>query len=165
MALFIAIFFTSTVLLPQASWGRVILDDISSPSQEVFSLQEFCKKMVTHPSPLVEIRSAAIVDCMGKKVKVSDFCQKQMVTDPYYLRGYAKNNRIECISGKKVIFKYACRHNDKLCGSDAKSTCEKLKSQIAFRLDLIHASLLIKEKNKQLNCFYESLPLKNEKNN
>lgn len=160
MAVFIANLFISFLFFPQITWGKVLVDEISNTSKETFSLKEFCNEMVTHPTPLVEVKSLGVVDCMGKKVKVSDFCQKKMVTDPYYLRGYARDNQVECISGKKVIFKYTCKENDLLCSKDAKSTCEVLREKLAYRLDLVHSALLAKEKNKQLNCFYESLPLK-----
>lgn len=153
--LFISFFF----ILPQFSWGRVLVDDISISSKQNYSLKEFCQEMVTHPAPLIEVKSISTIDCMGKKVDVGEFCLKKMATDPYYLRGYAKSTGVECLSGKKVIFKYECRKKDRLCQADAKTTCTELKSKLAYRLDLIHSSLLVNEKKKQLNCFFESLPL------
>lgn len=160
MAVFTAILFINLFfLLPQVAWGRVLLDDITHPTQQVFTLKEFCQEMVTHPTPLIDIKSPSKVDCMGKKVAVGDFCLKKMATDPYYLRGYARNDQVECISGKKVLFKYACRKKDKLCMNEALTTCSKLKSKLAYRLDLVHSAIIEKENYKQLNCFYESLPL------
>lgn len=153
--LFISLF----LILPQASWGRVLVDDISLTSKATFTLKEFCQQMVNHPAPLIEVKSIAVVDCMGKKVNVSDFCQQKMVTDPYYLRGYAKDDRVECLSGKKVIFKYGCRKKDRLCAMKPDVACTELKTKLAYRLDLIHFSLIDKEKYQQLNCFYESLPV------
>lgn len=159
MAAFTATFISFLFLFPNVCWGKVLSDDISEISLETFSLKQFCQEMVPHPAPLIEIKSIAVVDCMGKKVKVSDFCLKKMTTDPYYLRGYARNNQVECLSGKKVIFKYACKKNDSLCKADARSACTQLKSKLAYRLDLVHHSLISKDSFKQLNCFYESLPL------
>lgn len=152
-------FISFFLLLPQASWGRVLTDDISLTSKETFTLKEFCQEMVTHPSPLIEIKSKSLVDCMGKKVKVEDFCLKKMATDPYYIRGYASDNKVRCLSGKKVVFRYACKKKDKYCKDNAKNTCTQLKRKLAYRLDLVHASLIDIESGKQLNCFYESLPL------
>ena len=156
---FIVRLFISFILTPQFLWGAVLVDDISITSKEIFTLKEFCQEMVTHPTPLIEVKSITTVDCMGKKVSVSDFCQKKMVTDPYYLRGYALKDHVECLSGKKVIFKYGCRKSDQLCAGEARASCENLRQKIAYRLDLVHSSIIPKESGKQLNCFYESLPL------
>ncbi|HLT22008.1 MAG TPA: hypothetical protein VKZ84_01125 [Bacteriovoracaceae bacterium] len=162
MAAFTAkLFISLIIILPQVSWGRVLSDDISLTSKETFTLKELCQEMVTHPTPLIEVKSITTVDCMGKKINVADFCQKKMVTDPYYLRGYARNDRVECISGKKVIFKYACRKKDRLCTGTAEKSCHELKSKLAYRLDIVHSSFIQKESYKQLNCFYETTPLKN----
>lgn len=160
---FIVRLFISFLLTPQLLWGAVLVDEISLTSKETFSLSEFCQEMVTHPTPLIEVKSISTVDCMGKKVSVSDFCQKKMATDPYYLRGYAKKDHVECLSGKKVIFKYGCRKTDHLCASEAKTSCENLRAKIAYRLDIVHSSIIPKESGKQLNCYFESLPLKSIK--
>ncbi|MFA5583594.1 MAG: hypothetical protein WDA09_05205 [Bacteriovoracaceae bacterium] len=161
MAAFTAkLFISLIIILPQISWGRVLTDDITITSKETFTLKELCQEMVTHPSPLIEVKSITTVDCMGKKIKVTDFCQKKMVTDPYYLRGYASNDKVECISGKKVIFKYACRKKDRLCKNSAEVSCSELRPKLAYRLDSVHSSFIQKESFKQLNCFYESTPLR-----
>lgn len=160
---FIVSLFFSFLLTPELLWGSVLVDDITLTSKETFSLSEFCQEMVTHPTPLIEVSSITTVDCMGKKVSVSEFCQKKMVTDPYYLRGYAKKDYVECLSGKKVIFKYACRKSDKLCSQTALVSCQSLKEKIAYRLDIVHSAIIPKESGKQLNCFYESLPLQKMK--
>ena len=156
--------FTVTLLIsfflaPQL-WGAVLVDEIKLTSKETFTLKEVCQEMVTHPTPLIDVKSITTIDCMGKKVSVADFCQKKMITDPYYLRGYAKKDRVECLSGKSVIFKYKCRKNDSLCSQAAGESCASLKQKLAYRLDVVHSSLIPKETGKQLNCFYESLPLK-----
>lgn len=145
------------LLLPALSWGSVLVDDISLSSQQNYSLKEFCQEMVTHPTPLIEVKSITTVDCMGKKVSVGDFCLIKMAKDPYYIRGYAKSEGVECLSGKKVIFKYRCRKKDTHCSTDAKTTCSQLRTKLAYRLDLIHSSLIAKDDYRQLNCFYESL--------
>lgn len=151
---FIVRLFISFLLAPKLLWGAVLVDDISLTSKETFTLKEFCQEMVTHPAPLIDVKSITTIDCMGKKVSVSDFCQKKMVTDPYYLRGYAKKDHVECLSGKKVIFKYGCRKSDHLCATDAKASCENLRKKIAYRLDIVHSSLISKGSGKQLSCFY-----------
>ncbi len=98
---------------------------------------------------------------MGKKVKASDFCEKTMATDPYYLRASFDEDTKEavCVSGKKVLFKYLCvKLTDKeLCSREAKDSCKVIREKLAKRLDNVHASFTKNEKGiKQLNCYYES---------
>lgn len=120
--------------------------------------------MVTHETPLIEVVSGTELDCMGKKIRVGEFCEKQLITDPYYLRGYIDSEKKEvvCISGKKVNFKYVCTKlaDKELCTEDAKKSCEVIKLKLAYRLDLVES---VYDKNakglKRLNCRFESLPL------
>lgn len=121
--------------------------------------------MFTHESPLIDAVSGTELDCMGKKVKVGDYCEKVTAADPYYLRAYVDKEKREvvCVSGKKVLFKYQCvKLSDKaLCSGEAKNSCKYIQKKLARRLDLVHASFVKSEKGiKQLNCFFESLPLK-----
>ena len=121
--------------------------------------------MVTHETPLIEIVSGTVIDCMGKKIDVGNFCDKEMAADPYYLRAYVdrESKEVVCHSGKKVLFKYQCvKLSDRiLCDSKAQASCQQMKQKLAKRLDLVHASIIKNEKGiKELNCYFESLPLK-----
>ena len=121
--------------------------------------------MVTHESPLIEIVSGTVIDCMGQKIDVGNFCDKEMAADPYYLRAYVdrESKEVVCHSGKKVLFKYQCvKLSDRiLCDSKAQASCLQMKQKLAKRLDLVHASIIKNEKGiKELNCYFESLPLK-----
>ncbi len=151
------------LLYPFVLFAHVIQDDVSITTRENYSFKAVCAKMVTHESPLIEVVSGTEIDCMGKKVKATDFCDKQMATDPYYLRGFVDETKQEviCESGKKVLFKYLCvKLTDReLCGNDAKESCKLIKEKLAKRLDNVHASFTKNDKGiKQLNCYFESLP-------
>lgn len=153
------------LLFPILVFANVIQDDVSTTDKFSFSFKTVCQKMVTHESPLIEIASGTELDCMGKKVDVGMFCFKEMAADPYYLRGYVDKVKKEviCHSGKKVIFKFQCvRLQDRhLCENEASKSCAYIKEKLAKRLDTVHASLTKNEKGiKELNCYFESLPLK-----
>lgn len=124
--------------------------------------------MVTHESPLIEVASGTELDCMGKKVQVGEFCEKELAADPYYLRGFVNKDKKEvvCVSGKKVLFKYQCvkLSDKKLCDANAKSACVFIQNKLAKRLDMVHSSFTQNDKGiKQLNCFFESIPLHEKK--
>ena len=120
--------------------------------------------MVTHEAPLIDIVNGTELDCMGKKVNVGDFCYREMAADPYYLRAFIDKDtkEVECVSGKKVLFKFLCvkLSDKKFCSQSAKESCGVIQQKLARRLDMVHSSFTKNEKGiKQLNCFFESLPL------
>lgn len=150
-------------LLISFSYASVTRDDVTVTDKSNFSWKTVCAKMVTHETPLIEPVSGTEIDCMGKKVNVSDFCDKEMAHDPYFLRGYVNEETKEviCQSGKKVIFKYQCvRLADKrICGQSAEISCKEIRQKLARRLDIVHQSFTKNEKGiKELNCYFESLP-------
>lgn len=152
-------------LIPLFALSAVIQDDVTVTDKATYSFSEVCQKMVTHESPLIDAISGTELDCMGKKVSVADFCDKELAHDPYYLRGFVKKETKEvvCQSGKKVIFKYQCaRIQDKhLCASNPASACQLIQATLAKRLDMVHSSVTKNKVGiKELNCYFESLPLK-----
>ena len=152
------------LLLPFISFAHIIQDDVAVTERTRHTFKAVCSKMVTHESPLIEVVSGTELDCMGKKVNVGTYCDKVSATDPYYLRAYVDKDSSEvvCVSGKKVLFKYQCvKISDKaLCSQEAKTSCKFIQQKLAKRLDLVHSSFVKNEKGiKQLNCFFESLPL------
>ncbi len=157
------------LLIPLLSFAHIVQDDVKVTERSRHSFKTVCNKLVTHDSPLIDVVSGTELSCMGKKVSVGTFCEKELVTDPYYLRAYVdkESSEVVCVSGKKVLFKYLCvKISDKvLCSQDAKVSCEFIQSKLAKRLDMVHSSFVKNEKGiKQLNCFFESLPLAEKKN-
>ncbi|HXH74664.1 MAG TPA: hypothetical protein VNJ08_06840 [Bacteriovoracaceae bacterium] len=152
------------LLIPLLSIAHIIQDDVSVTDRAAFSLASVCKKMVSHESPLIDIASGTEIECMGKKVEIAEFCDKEMAADPYYIRAYIdkENKQVVCQSGKKVLFKYLCvKMSEKhYCNGKARQNCLSLKAKIAKRLDLVHSSQVKNEKGiPQLNCFFEPVPL------
>jgi hypothetical protein len=150
------------------SYAHIIQDDVAVLEKSRHSLKYVCSKSGHPDSPLIEIESGTKLDCMGKKVEVGDFCDKELAADPYYLRASIDKDKQEvvCVTGKKVLFKYLCvKLSDKaLCSQEAKFACSYIKQKLARRLDLVHFSFVKNEKGiKQLNCFFESLPLSERK--
>jgi len=151
-------------LLSFSVGAHIIQDDVATTDKIEFAFQRVCQKMVNHESPLIEISSGTILDCMGRKVSVSDFCDKELAHDPYYIRAYIDRDKkkVICHSGNKVLFRYLCvkLKDRKLCSQEAKLSCSTIQKKLARRLDLVHSSIINNDKGiKQLSCFFESLPL------
>jgi len=149
------------LLLPLVSFSHVIQDDVMTTDRKNYSFKNVCSRMVSHEAPLVEVVSGQELDCMGQKISVSDFCDKELAADPYYLRAYMNKDSKEvvCQSGKTVLFKYLCvKFSDKaICNNQPKKNCLQFKDKLARRLDLVHFSQLKNEKGvPQLNCFFKA---------
>jgi hypothetical protein len=152
------------LLVPFLSLAHIIQDDVAIKDKSRHSLKYVCSKSGHPDAPLIEIASNREIDCMGKKIEVGGFCEKELATDPYYLRAYIDRAKQEvvCVSGKKVLFKYLCvkLSDRKLCSSKPESSCRYIQNKLAKRLDLVHSSIVSNDKGiKQLNCFFESLPV------
>jgi hypothetical protein len=161
--------FIFLLLLSFSVGAHIIQDDVVTTDKVEFSFQKVCQKMVSHESPLIEVSSGTVLDCMGKKVSVGDFCNKELAHDPYYIRAYIdrEKEKVVCHSGKKVLFRYLCVKikDRKLCSHDAKVSCSIIQKKLARRLDLVHSSIINNDKGiKQLSCFFESLPLEEKAN-
>lgn len=151
------------LLSPLIVFAHIIQDDVSITEKKRHSFKYVCSKSGFSDSPLIDYVSGTKIDCMGRKVEVGDFCEKERATDPYYIRAYVDKDKQEvvCVSGKKVLFKYLCvKVSDvSMCSSEATKACSHVKGKLAKRLDLVHSSFVRNEKGiKQLNCFFESTP-------
>jgi hypothetical protein len=139
----------------------IILDDVSSLNKQSFSWRHVCSKMVSHESPLIDKISAQELDCMGKKVSASQFCDRAISDDPYYIRAYVKDSpqEVTCVSARKVMIKYQCvkMQEHSWCRSKASESCAKMQQTLARRLPLIHASVTKNDRGiKELNCYFEA---------
>lgn len=147
------------------SFASIVQDDVSITEKKTYSLKQVCEKMLKFEAPLIEVENGTTLDCMSKKINVSDFCEKELVQDPYYLRGYVDEEKklVHCQSGKKVVFRYQCvKLSDKeLCSKEPEAACDFIKHKLARRLDIVDSFFSKNAKGiKELNCKFESLPLK-----
>lgn len=147
-------------MIPHHSLAGVVLDQISDIKKINYTFSEVCKKSVSHETPLIEFVSPKEIDCMGKKIQVLNFCDNELATDPYFLRGIADEatKQVTCVSGKRLIFKYACaKKSDSVFCDVASLGCLEVRNQLATRLYAIRATITKNEKGqKELNCYFDS---------
>ena len=99
------------------------------------------------------------VDCMGKRVKASDFCKKQFPKDKLLTRGYLNLEKDEllCQFGHRVLLTVSCDERDlKYCAYSAKKGCTELKEIFALALTMIHYSILREKDVHHLHCYFSS---------
>jgi hypothetical protein len=148
------------ILISHHSFAGVVMDQISDIKKIQYPFSEVCKKSVTHETPLIEFISPKEIDCMGKKIQVLRFCDKEHAADPYFLRAVAdeETKQVSCISGKRLIFKYLCaKKSDSVFCDVASLGCIEIKNQLAKRLYIVRATITKNSKGqKELNCYFDS---------
>lgn len=107
-------------------------------------------------SPLVSGDSLTKIDCMGRKVSASEYCQRKYPDSSDLLRGVvdAKTKRVLCQFGEGLVFSYNC-DNLGVCQKSAKSSCEVIRKKVAMNTFLTRSSFS-DGKNKKLSCYFTS---------
>jgi hypothetical protein len=137
-------------LTTNISYAKVLKDDLYLLSTKEFTFKYVCQKMIGKVYPLIESKNISEVDCMKEVVNVTKFCEKELVEDPYLARGKVVDNKVQCVSSSRVIFKYECDKGESLC-DDHEIGCFQVKEKLATRLQINHSS--ITDKNI-LNCYF-----------
>lgn len=143
----------------EVCWGRLLKDDHLSSGHRSYSWKEVCRTMAATPAPLIEKKGLTKLDCMGKTVRVSSFCEKKEASNPFYTRAVviSYDQTVRCYSGKKVTVKWECdSQNDFFC-KDKEIGCFHFKEKLASRLELVHSSIIDEKNNKKtLNCHFRT---------
>jgi hypothetical protein len=144
----------------QPATAKILKDDKYITGQSEFSFSEACKYLTKRDSPLIEVANISTLNCMGKKTEIGRFCDHKEAANPYYIRGIVdtKNQKVICLSSKRVIIKYECEGvEDQFC-KDAEIGCFLLKEKLARRLKISHQSITnidSPSKKKALNCYFD----------
>lgn len=121
-----------------------------------YTYSEVCKLLTGKDYPLISKVSVDQIDCMEKKFKAIDFCEKKEAGNPYLSRGVVKKKKVVCESSKRVTIRYRCENKaDKFC-KDQEIGCYLMKEKFAYRLQLDHGSLT----DNLLKCFFTAKTFK-----
>ena len=147
------------------SFAEVIKDEHFSTGSNSYSWKSVCKQITKRDSPLIEKKTASLLDCMGESVEIEKFCDEKEIANAFYTRAYINSidKTVECKSGRRVIFKWKCEGlKDKYC-EDQETGCYLIQEKLAKRLKIIHKSLIKEGEERYLNCYFGSknLDLKN----
>lgn len=142
-------------LYPNIIFAKILKDEKLITAKSEHSFKKVCKALTNRNDPLIERKSISKLNCMGTVVSVAAFCEKIEAGNPYYLRAIVARDKVECLSGKRVILKYQCENlTDEYC-RDAEIGCYKLKEKLAYRLKISHSSLVKEKLKRVLNCYYD----------
>lgn len=151
-------FILATILLfTQIGFSKILKDDHYSSGYNSYSWNEVCQSLVKRKSPLIEKAGVSKLDCMGRVVSASKFCEKQEAGNAFYTRAvvFDHDETVRCYSGKKVIVKWQCNSmNDFYC-KDKEIGCYHFKENLASRLKLVHSSITKSNQKDILNCYFD----------
>jgi hypothetical protein len=123
--------------------------DVHGSTKLEFDFKAVCldKKLETS---LIQIKDSNTLDCFGKKVNISNYCELKVSTD--FIRGFIdkKSQKVICQSAKRIVFKYDCKSNKTYCKSV--KACDFVKEKLAKSLSILHRSII----DNNLNCYFTS---------
>lgn len=152
------------LLFSQASFARLLEYDVVGSDKHFFELKNVCERMGHQHSPIIDITSMNEIDCMGKKIKVIDFCLQDFKKDQKFIRGFAdkKEKKIICELASRVMLKLECDTKNDINCMDSEIGCTEYKKTLAYNLKLAQHSLIDpsgqpedkKVRQKVLTCHY-----------
>lgn len=140
------------------SASSLIQVDAEGVRRDYYSFDTVCETMGHKHSLLVEAVPPAILDCMGARVSLTEFCQKvHPEARPPLLRGMIdplEKKKIICESGIAATVRVDCSQKSaELEGFclPAPKACAKLKNIFAIGLEAFHES---GSADERINCYF-----------
>ncbi len=147
-------FFLSLFLLTSWAHARLLQDEVSGEVVLELTLKQACELQGHQELPLVEAVGKDKIDCMGKIILIAPSCLKKRSDE--FLKFSLEEKKIRCFYGKQVLLSLACDERDKNYCLDSKKSCLSLGQKFAMKLDLFRHSVVEREKEKVLNCLFDS---------
>jgi len=155
-------FILISLFMTFASSARVMEFKVSKQARKSSTFKEACEAMGFRNNLLVESKGLVALDCMGRILKVNDYCAKQVQTGKAFLRGFINKaeKKVVCQYGNSANLSLSCetKKTRKYCESPVTS-CRKLKNYFARDLEVTHHSRLFKDEAETLNCYFGKLNL------
>lgn len=138
--------------LPLQLYSAVLKHESSKLKIQDYSYADFCSSMKAKSNALISSSGADEIECFNEKFKIIDFCMQKSTMLKHLTRGYAveKEKKIYCEEAQSVMISVSCDERDMRFCFDPKKGCEMLKKIYAYRLEIVHYSML----EKNLNCYF-----------
>lgn len=127
--------------------------------EESFELKNVCEEMGLKENLMVDIVNAHEIDCMGRKLRVADFCQKKFPklkdqTKTFLTKSYVglATKRVYCQRADSVLLRLECDGEHRSYCEVPKAGCERLRSVFAAQLPLIESTKI----GTILKCYYSA---------
>lgn len=142
----------------------MIKHDVGAPQRDFYEAKEVCEVMGAKHTLLASPKPPATIDCMGRDVLVSDFCEKVTKEKVGLLRGRLDpfSDKVVCEYGQTVNVTYRCTEKSQSLCENSKRGCLKLRGVFARTLGLSHSSLLPDGADHRLNCYFSMNETEND---
>ena len=142
----------ATFFLAWPLYSAVLKHESSKLKMQNYSYQDFCETMKAKSATLISASGMDELECFNQKFKIVDFCMQKAPLEKHITRGYAveKEKKVYCEEAQSVMVSVSCDARDMHFCLDPKKGCEQLKKIYAFRLEVVHYSML----EKNLNCYF-----------
>ena len=139
-----------------STFAEVLKFDVTGHKRELYSYKEVCESMGHRNLLIVEPKNVMHMDCMGSIVNIKEFC---LTVSPKksFLRGYInkKMNEVVCMRGKAAFLSMGCDKRDKSYCEKPQKGCQKLKQIYAYSHELDYHTLIEKDVDNVLNCYFQ----------
>lgn len=136
--------------------GEVVDFNAEGMTRKFHGTKESCH-FLGHPHVLyVEILGPGSIDCMGKTLRLTRFCEKKYGRNVGLLRGRIDvvENKVICEFAKQASLKISClKQQAGLCQNPVRA-CRSLRHKFATQLEVIHSSVVPKGTDQFLNCYF-----------
>jgi len=125
-----------------------------------YSFMDVCKVMGFKNVLLVDVINTTHIDCMGKSLKITNFCKDIKYKDLSYMRGFVdtQKKKVICQFGRRGYLSLICNklNNNNYC-KKSYDGCKKLNKIFANKLELFHHGTLVGNSNqKELKCIFSA---------
>lgn len=144
--------------------AQILSHEVTGLRRDFYAPKDVCETMGHKHSLIVTARPPAELDCMGRMVQLTDFCQKIEKSGLSLLRGRLDplTDQVICEYGDGLVFSMRCHSgNSKYC-EDAQSGCKGIQDVFAKGLRVSHAALLPDGGDHRLNCYFSHAYLNDE---
>lgn len=96
------------------------------------------------------------LNCMSKKISLTNFCNKELGQAPSLLYGKIDeiDKKVSCVTGQSVRLVLQCDSSHSNYCKNKVIGCDFLKPYYANNLESMHQSLSSNEQGKVLTCYY-----------
>lgn len=145
--------------LSSLAFAKIAEVRVLGEAEESFELKSVCEEMGLKENLMVDIVNAHEIDCMGRKLKVVDFCQKKFPklkdqTKTFLTRSYVglATKRVYCQRADSVLLRLVCDQEHAPYCEQPKAGCERLGAVFATQLPLVESTKI----GTVLKCYYSA---------
>lgn len=145
------------LILPFITFANVSSELVTGADRKLFSYSQVCDFFGVKDALLASKESSTQIDCMGKSFEISRFCEKKFASKLNYTKARFDlvDGKVACHFSDTVILELTCKEKYAKFCKNKKESCESLKPEFAYSLEL-STSMILEIYPPHLKCFFQS---------